>query len=104
MSLSINIDGLSDKSNPEFAKHLKVVEFCIANEVSYPKETSEFFKGQVHGEDIDDIVPSQEVIDVIKDGLVVEIHDAMATEAGRFYIQVDKLPKSVSVIRVSLDC
>ena len=47
MSTSINIKAYSSKNNKEFQRHYNVVMCCIENSVSFPKETSEFFKGKV---------------------------------------------------------
>lgn len=53
MSVTLSIRAFSGKESPEFQKHFKAVQFCLENQLSFPKETSEFFKGKVEGEDLD---------------------------------------------------
>ena len=47
MSVSLNATAYSSKESKEFQKHYNAVKFCIENELSFPKETSEFFKGKL---------------------------------------------------------
>ena len=70
MSVSLSIKAYSDKTNPEFKKHLKAVEFCVENELSFPKETTEFFKGKVDGNDLDSILPEY-IVDYIENGIEI---------------------------------
>lgn len=58
MSTSINVKAYSGKGSKEFQKHLGAVKYCIENELSFPKETSEFFKGKLGGDDLEDIKPN----------------------------------------------
>ena len=57
MSVSLNATAYSSKESKEFQKHYNAVKFCIENELSFPKETSEFFKGKLGGDDLEDIKP-----------------------------------------------
>lgn len=70
MSISLSIKAYSDKTNPEFKKHLKAVEFCVENNLSFPKETTEFFKGKVDGSDLESIIP-EAIVSYIENGVEV---------------------------------
>ena len=56
MSTTINVTAYSGKQSKEFQKHYKAVKFCIENDLSYPKETSEFFKGKIYNLNLEDYV------------------------------------------------
>ncbi len=106
MSVSLHVTGYSGKDSPEFQKHLKAVRFCIENELSFPKETEEFFKGKVDGEyDLDDIEPS-ELLGCIENGVVVDLFETKALdwEDGGYScrIKVSEIPPHVDTIVVSL--
>lgn len=92
MSTSLNVKGYSDKNNPEFLKHLEAVEFCIERNLSFPKETSEFFKGKVGGEDLEDI-RNECIMDYIENG--IEIPIKMQTKRNEIRIKVSDIPKEV---------
>ena len=101
MSLSLSIKAFAGKNSPEFQKHFKAVQFCIENELSYPKETSEFFKGKLNGsEDLEDYTRNS-VINYIKNGIEVDlkIND---TIKGVSRINVSDIPKEVDEIVIRL--
>jgi hypothetical protein len=99
MSASLNIKAYSDKNNPEFKKHLEAVEFCIERNLSFPKETSEFFKGKVGGEDLEDI-RSECILDYIENG--VEIPLVTIRQRNEIILKTVDIPKEVVEIRVTL--
>ncbi len=43
MSMSTSVVGLISEDNPEYQKHIEIVEFCKKMEVSLPKETEDYF-------------------------------------------------------------
>ncbi len=100
MSLSINITGYSGKNSSEFQKHYKAVEFCIENRLSFPKETSEFFKGRVHDADLEDY-QQEYLLDIIKDGIVVNI-PLHSDDEYKYVINTNEIPKEVEQIIIEL--
>lgn len=99
MSTSIGIKGVSDNSSPEFKKHFNAVHFCIENDLSFPKETSEFFRGRIQGDDLEDYRRDC-LIERIEDGLEINLISAIKKEDFRFVIDVSKIPSEVSKIIV----
>lgn len=100
MSTSISITAYSGKNSPEFQKHFNAVKFCIENELSYPKETSEFFKGKVCGDDLEDIV-TKAVLECIEDGIEIPLITSLK-QNGEIRIAVADIPKEVDEIIVKL--
>ena len=101
MSVSLNIKAFAGKDSPEFQKHFKAVAFCLENGLSFPKETSEFFKGKIDGGDLEDVIP-QYLIDHIKDGVEVELPIKSVGDYRR-RIKVADIPKEVDEIIISVD-
>jgi hypothetical protein len=102
MSAFIHIAGYSDKNNPEFQKHLKAVKFCIENDLSYPKETDEFFKGKIQGGDLNDTTYGH-VLSYIENGIEVDLSNNIE-EIGceQYRIKLSGIPKEVDEIIVEL--
>ena len=101
MSTSLKIKAFSGKDNKEFQKHFKAVKFCLENELSFPKETSEFFKGKVDGNDLEDL-KSEYILKYLENGIEVPLE---FEEKYDFYyrIKVSKIPSHVDEIIVSLE-
>ena len=99
MSTSLSVQAFASKDSEEFQKHFKAVKFCIENQLSYPKETSEFFKGKLHGDDLEDIKPEY-VLGYIENG--VEIPLKMSGEYYEKRIKVSEIPSEVDEIIVRL--
>jgi len=99
MSTSLSIQAFASKDSDEFQKHFKAVQFCIENELSYPKKTSEFFKGKLQGYDLEDINPEC-VLGYIENG--VEIPLKMSGEYYEKRIKVSEIPSEVDEIVVRL--
>ena len=99
MSVSINLQAFAGKNSEEFKKHYKAVKFCIENGLSYPKETSEFFKGKACGYDLEDIQQSS-VLEYIENGIEIPIKTTGDDCEIRF--NVSDIPKGVDEIIVSL--
>lgn len=100
MSASLNITAYSGKDSKEFQKHFKAVQFCIENELSFPKETSDFFKGKVDGGDLEDYHPKY-LLPMIVNGVTVPL-----TISGDSYIRrikVADIPKEVDEIVIKID-
>jgi len=99
MSVSLEIKAFAGKDSEEFKKHFKAVIFCIQNELSYPKETSEFFKGKVDGNDLEEI-NTKYIIDYISNGVEVPINIGGSQYEKR--IKVKDIPKEVDEIIIKL--
>lgn len=101
MSVSLNVKGYSTTNSKEFQKHFKAVKFCIENELSFPKETSEFFKGTLDGEDLEDI-NTKYIIDYIKNGVEVPLKTTEGETEDEIRIKVSEIPSEVDLIIVNL--
>lgn len=99
MSLSINVQAFAGKNSKEFNTHYKSVKFCIENKLSFPKETSEFFKGNVCGDDLEDI-KDEFLLQYIENGIEVPLKISGDSQEIRF--NVSDIPEGVDEIVVSL--
>ena len=97
---SMSIKAVSSKNNKEFQRHFKSVQFCIENDLSFPKETSEFFEGKVAGDNLDDI-KREYIIDYIKDGIEVDL-ETTGNDFCELRIKVSDIPKEVDEIIITL--
>ena len=101
MSVSLNVTAYSSKESKEFQKHFNAVKFCIENGLSYPKETSEFFKGKIHGDDLEDI-STEYILEYIKNGIEVPLNTTGDKWGNEIRIKVSEIPSSVDEIVVKL--
>lgn len=101
MSSTISIKAYSDMDNAEYNKHYRAVQFCVENELTYPVETSAFFKGTIDGCNLEDF-HEDIILDKISDG--VEIPMPIQSDNNRFkkIIRVSDIPPEVDRIIVSL--
>lgn len=99
MSVDMTMRAYAGKNSKEFKKHFNAVKFCIKNELSYPKETSEFFKGKVDGGDLED---HQEgfLLDEIKNGIEIDFH--FEDGGHEIRIKTSDIPKEVDEIVITL--
>ncbi len=100
MSVSLNAKAYSSKESKEFKKHYNAVKFCIANQLSFPKETSEFFKGKIGGHNLEDIKP-EEVLGYLENGVSVEM-PFRYFRGSEVQINVSEIPSYVDLIVVKL--
>ena len=100
MSVSLNVKAYSSTENKEFQRHFNAVNFCIENKLSFPKETSEFFKGKLGGNDLEDIKPEY-IIGYIKNGVEVPLKTICEFHSCR--IKVSEIPPEVDLIIISMD-
>lgn len=101
MSVSISIRGFCSKESDEFKKHYRAVEFCIKNDLSFPKETSEFFKGSVEGVcDLEDY-KRECILDYIKNGKEIELKKKQ-NEMGEYILKIKDIPKEVKELIITL--
>lgn len=96
----LKISAYSGKESKEFQKHYKAVQFCIEHELSYPKETSEFFKGKLNGDNLEDIAPEY-VLKYIENGVQMKME--VEYERKKVFIRVKEIPVGCDTIIVELD-
>ena len=96
MSTTINIKALAIKSK-EFQKHFETVKFCIERDLTFPIETSEFFKGKVDGHDLEEL-ENDCIVDIIKNGVQIPMK-VQESESG-YMINVSDIPKEVDRIEI----
>ena len=101
MSVSISINGYSSKDGQEFQKHFKAVKFCIENELSFPKETSAFFKGKIGGDDLEDVKPEY-ILKYLEYGVEVELPIVRLNNGYEKHIKVSDIPKGVDLIVIKM--
>ena len=97
----MNVTAYAGKQSKEFQKHFKAVQFCIENKLSFPKETSEFFKGKVGGDDLEDIREDM-ILDYIKDGVEVPLKTEGDERGNEIRIKVSEITSEVDEIVVRL--
>lgn len=102
MSVSLSVTAYSSKDSVEFQKHYNAVKFCIENELSFPKETSEFFKGKVGGNDLEDYVTPAAALKYIENGVEVPLKIKSDAYGNEFRIKVSEIPSAVDEIVVRL--
>lgn len=103
MSVSLNVKAFSSDQSPEFQKHFKAVQFCIENDLSYPIETSAFFKGKINcGLSLEDYAKGDHVIGYIQNGVEVPLPHAKNYHETQVVIKVADIPSSVDEIIVKL--
>lgn len=100
MSTSLSVTAYSSTENKEFQKHFNAVKFCIENGLSYPKETSEFFKGNVGGDDLEDI-NTEYILEYIENGIELDLKQTQVHEC-EIRIKVSDIPKEADLIIVKL--
>jgi len=101
MSVSLNVTAYSSKESKEFQKHFNAVKFCIENGLSYPKETSEFFKGKIHGDDLENI-SNEYILEHIQNGVEVPLNTTGDKWGNEIRIKVSEIPSSADEIVVKL--
>lgn len=102
MGVTVTVTAYAGENSPEFKKHFKAVQFCIENELSFPKETSEFFKGKVGGSNLEDI-RSEHIIEYIENGIEVDLPLEKLDQYGNGYIiNTKEIPEEVDKIIVKL--
>lgn len=100
MSLTLSIKGFTGKNNSEFKKHQSAVVFCLTNDLSFPKETSEFFKGKIDGGDLEDF-NKEYVFEKIQNGIEVDLNIDNIHEYRKI-INVSDIPKHCEQIIIEV--
>lgn len=73
MSSCLEVEAFSGRESAIFDKHYKAVKFCLENDLSFPKETSLFFKGKLPDCDNLEEMDSEHILEAIENGTFVEI-------------------------------
>ena len=100
MSVSLNATAYSSKESEEFQKHYNSIKFCIEKKLSFPKETSEFFKGKLGGYDLEDI-ETESILGYLENGVSVEM-PFRYFRGSEVQINVSEIPSGVDLIVVKL--
>ena len=100
MGVSLSATAYLSKESKEFQKHYSAVKFCIEKELSFPKETTEFFRGKIDGEDLEDIKPDS-ILDYLGNGVSVNMHFEYLSEY-EVQIKVSEIPSGVDLIVVKM--
>lgn len=98
MSHTLSITGYAGKKSPEFQKHYEAVQLCVKHGLSFPKETSEFFRGKICGENLEDFQPHI-ILEELENGVYIPF-DVSYNEKGETIIDVTSLPKELESIIV----
>lgn len=101
MSTSLSVKAYSGKNSPDFQKHYNAVKFCVENELSFPKETSEFFKGKVEGGDLEDYEEDC-LLEMIQDGVEVPLVLTGDEWGSELRVKVSDIPSIVDEIVIRL--
>ena len=100
MGVSLRLTAYAGRESKEFLKHYKAVQFCIENELSFPVETSEFFRGKIEFGDLEDY-DYKYILEKIENGVEVPIkHSNLNFEEIR--IKVKDIPSSVEELVIKL--
>lgn len=97
----MNVKAFAGKNSEEFQKHYKIVVFCIENKVSYPKETSDFFKGTLDGDNLEDFNDDY-VLEKIKNGIEIDFKKTRDGYGSEIRFNVSDIPHGVDEIVVTL--
>jgi len=101
MSVSLNVTAYSSKNSKEFQKHYNAVKFCIENELSFPKETSDFFKGKIGGYDLE-YIQQESILGYLQNGIEIPMPLEYSDNQSKIYIRVKEIPTGCDLILVSL--
>jgi hypothetical protein len=102
MSVNLSVRGYSSKDNAEFKKHYNAVKFCIENGLSYPVETSAFFKGRVDGDDLEDFEGDESILESIENGIAIPLKLHKPNE-WTIKIKVSEIPVGVDTIIATIE-
>jgi hypothetical protein len=101
MSQQVKVIGYTGTDSPEYQKHFKAVHFCITNDLSFPIETSEFFKGKINGDSLEDF-KKEALLNQIRYGFEVKIPQNCNKTLGEIWINTKDIPSTVTEICVKI--
>lgn len=81
---------------------LKQLNFVLKNNLSYPKETSEFFKGRVEDGNLEDY-KQDSILEYIKNGIEISLPlKSLDDFNDEFSLDVKKIPKECDKIIIKI--
>jgi len=102
MGRSISVQAYAGRNSKIFQKHHAAVKFCVENELSFPKETSEFFKGKVGGDNLEDLTTSA-ILEYIENGVEVGMPMDGDEHGYEYTIDVSAIPPEVDHIVIKMN-
>ena len=97
----MNVKAYSGQGSPEFVKHFSAVQFCVKNELSYPEETVEYFKGCFDGDDLDDINRNS-IIGYVVHGRQIDLPITNINYGNEIHINVKDIPEGTETIIIKM--
>jgi len=101
MGASLNLTVRASVDSKEFIKHFSIVEMCAKHDVSYPKETLEFFDGAIDDGPLDDYDPEY-VVERLSDGAEMKVITKRDFHDNKITLNVKDIPKGADKIIVQL--
>lgn len=95
----LSVIGYMGRNNVEFKRHYNAVKFCIENQLSFPIETSAFFKGKLGGDDLESI-RRDAVLRYIENGIEMKI--PLTRKDNEVVINTADIPSEVEFIHIKL--
>lgn len=76
---------------------MNAVKFCVDNNLSFPKETTEFFDGKINGYSLEDF---ENPYDIVKNGISENIKYKKVTVKNgvEVHIKVANIPPNIDTI------
>ena len=96
MGMSTHIKAFRSTDSPEFQKHKKIANLCMASEVSLPTETADYFNVRTNG-------PYPEMFDEsLEVELIENTHYVRFSEdfTEGYSIAISHLPEDIATLKV----
>lgn len=111
MSASLNVTAYSSTESKGFQKHFNAIKFRIKNGLSFPKGTSDFFKGKLGGNDLEDIKTEYNYLEPINIGnrRIVFAYlkslglDLKAFQIDDYWVIIESNNQTIDLLRVERD-
>lgn len=101
MSVTLSVKAYSDNTNPLFVRHYNVVKACIENNIDFPEQTKEFFRGKIElCADLEDYKQAA-ILGVLHNGIQIPLAMTTDTYNSSITIDVASIPKEVTKIVVT---
>lgn len=97
----MSISAYSSRENKEFLKHYEAVKFCILHKLSFPKETSEFFKGHMGGDDLEDVT-DRYIMSILENGIELDLKSTADSFGNEIKVMVSDIPAEAEYLIVRL--
>ena len=100
MSISLNVLAYISAENLELKKHYEAVKFCIERNLTFPKETSEFFKGKIEKNNLE-YFNEDYILNYINQGIKMPIKTSYNPYGDETIIKVSDIPKEAEQIIIT---